>query len=230
MSWSVIIVTPASVAGSWTPRSHDLAQQALGLPLQGQDVGADVVEGAEGLGLVEVAGEADFVAGLDGGRDVPCVGRVGQHLSAEEGLDAAFFQERHLLGVAEVGVGLVLDDGGPAVDGGGEEAAQGVGVEGFLVDLLDYGRRGLGARTLLPQRLDLPGVVGSFGVDALQSQGPLDGDLAVAEGLIGEYLGLLGVLEGEEGVADAADVHVGQLAVLVAEVLCGGAGTTEWRR
>ena len=56
-------------------------------------------------------------------------------------------QERHLLGVAEVGVGLVLDDGGPAVEGGGEEAAQGVGVEGFLVDPLDYGRRGLGART-----------------------------------------------------------------------------------
>ena len=39
---------------------------------------------------------------------------------------------------------------------------------------------------------------------------------------MGKYLGLLGVLEGEEGVADEPDVHVGKLAVLVAEVLAQG--------
>ena len=36
-----------------------------GLVLKGVDVGPDLVRGAQGLGLVEVAGEADFVAGLD---------------------------------------------------------------------------------------------------------------------------------------------------------------------
>ena len=34
------------------------------------------------------------------------------------------FQERHLLGVTEGGVRLVLDDGGLALDGSGEEAAE----------------------------------------------------------------------------------------------------------
>ena len=50
----------------------------------------------------------------------------------------------------------------------------------------------------------------------------LKGDLAVAEGLVGEYLRLLGVLEGEEVVADAPDVVGRQLAVLVAQVLAQG--------
>ena len=36
---------------------------------KGVDVGPDVVRGAQGLGLVEVAGEADLVAGLDAGSD-----------------------------------------------------------------------------------------------------------------------------------------------------------------
>ena len=151
--------------------THDFAQEAVGFALQGQDVGADVVEGAEGLGLVEVAGEADFVAGPEGGRDVPSVGGVGEDLAAEEGFDAAVFKERHLLGVAEVGVGLVLDDGGPAVDGGGEEAAQRIGLDGSLMNPLDDGRRGLGADALFPQSLDLLGGVCPFEVDALKSQG-----------------------------------------------------------
>ena len=43
--------------------------------LKGVDVGPDLVRGAQGLGLVEAAGEADLVAGLDAGRidDVPKV-------------------------------------------------------------------------------------------------------------------------------------------------------------
>ena len=70
------------------------------------------------LGLVEVAGEADFVADLDAGRVVPGVGGVRQHLAPDERLDAALFEKRHLLGVAKVGVRLVLDDTTLAVDGG----------------------------------------------------------------------------------------------------------------
>ena len=70
------------------------------------------------MGLVEIAGEADFVAGLDAGLHVPGVRGVGEHLALEEGLDAAVFQERYLLGIPQVRVGLVLDDGLLAVDGG----------------------------------------------------------------------------------------------------------------
>jgi hypothetical protein len=58
----------------------------------------------------------------------PGVRRVGQHLAADEGFDAAFLQQRHLLGVAQVGVGFVLDDAGFAGDVGVVQAAQRVGV------------------------------------------------------------------------------------------------------
>ena len=93
-----------------------------------------------------MAGEADLVADLGGVFLDPRVGRVGQHLAADEGFDAAVFQQRHLLGVAQVGVGLVLDDGGLAVHGRLEQAAQrvGLGLAG-LVHLGDDGRRGLDA-------------------------------------------------------------------------------------
>ncbi len=52
-----------------------------------------------------------------------------------------------------------------------------------------------------------------------QAQRPLDRHLPVAEGGVGEDLRLLGLLEVEEGVADALDVLVGELAVLLAQVL-----------
>ena len=92
-------------------------QQPLGLLLDGEDVGADLFQRAQRLRLVEVPREADLVADLGGVFLDPRIGRVGQHLAADEGLDAALFQQRHLLGVAQVGVGLVLDDGGLAVHG-----------------------------------------------------------------------------------------------------------------
>ena len=81
---------------------NQLRQQSFRLPLQCQYISAYVLQRAEGLWLIEVPGEADLVAYLDAGRDVPCVGRVGQDLAPQEGLDAALFKERHLLGVAEV--------------------------------------------------------------------------------------------------------------------------------
>lgn len=102
----------------------DLPQQPLGLPLQRQDVGADLLQCAERLGLVEVAGEADLVAGLDAFGVVPGVGGVGQDLAFEEGLDAALFQERDLFGVAQVAVGLVFDYRRPAFDNRGEKPPQ----------------------------------------------------------------------------------------------------------
>ena len=104
-------------------------------------------------------GEADLVACLDGGRDVPCVGGVGEDLASDEGLDAALLEERDLLGVAEVGVGLVLDDGGRALDCCGKETADGIGLR-VPVDFPDDRRGGLGAFGRLPQLLDLPGLVG----------------------------------------------------------------------
>ena len=73
---------------------------------------------------------------------------MGQHLAAEEGLDAAVFQQRHLLGVAQVGVGLVLDDARLAVDRRREQAAQRVGLgRALLVDLPDDRRRVVSSRS-----------------------------------------------------------------------------------
>ena len=160
------------------------------------------------LGLVEVAGEADLVANLEAVGRIPGVRRVGQDLAAEERLDAALLGQRDLLGVAEVGVRLVLDDGWLTVDRGREEAAEGVRGDISLVDFPDDGRRGLRALDLFLERLDLLGRIDAFGVDALDPERPLDGDLPVAEGLVGEYLRLLRLLEGQEGVADAPDVLV----------------------
>jgi hypothetical protein len=92
--------------------SKQTIQQPLGFLLDGEDVGADLLQRAQRLRLVEVPREADLVADLGGVFLDPGVGRVGQHLAADEGLDAAFFEQRHLLGVAQVGVGLVFDDAG----------------------------------------------------------------------------------------------------------------------
>ena len=102
--------------GSCRRSFRDLGEQALGLLLQREDVGADLGEGAELGRLVEVAGEADFVADLGVGLDDPGVGRVGQDFAADEGFDAAFLQQRDLLEVAQLAVGLVFDDAGLAVD------------------------------------------------------------------------------------------------------------------
>jgi hypothetical protein len=74
-------------------------EQALGFLFHGENVGADGVQGAEGLRLVEVAGEADFVADLGGVFLNPGIGRVGQDFAADESLDAAGFEEGDLLGV-----------------------------------------------------------------------------------------------------------------------------------
>lgn len=76
----------------------------------------------------------------------PGIRRVGQHLAADESrytivLWAAVFEERHLLGVAQIGVRLVLDDGRLAVHHRLEQAVQrvGFGLAG-LVHLGNHGR------------------------------------------------------------------------------------------
>ena len=50
------------------------------------------MRGAQGLGLVEVAGEADLVAGFDAGGVVPGVGRVGKDFAAQKAFDAALLR------------------------------------------------------------------------------------------------------------------------------------------
>src|SRR5207247_1705754 len=87
-------------------RAQDLREKALCLLLQSDDVRPDLLKSPQRLRLVEKAGEADLVTGLDALRVVPGIGSVGQHLTTDERLDAARFQQRHLLGVAQVAVGL----------------------------------------------------------------------------------------------------------------------------
>ena len=180
--------------------------------------------------LVEVAGEADLVADLHAVGLVPGVGGVGQSLAPQEGVDAAGLLQRDLLGIAQVGVRLVLHHGGPAVDGGREPAAQGVSSRASLVDFLDDGRRVLAALAVLFELLEFGGLVDAVGVGALDAQRPLDRDLPVAEGGVVENLALLALLEVKEGVTDTGDVVLRQLAVLLAQVLAQGLGTTAWHR
>ena len=128
----------ASCRGSF----RDFVEQAFGLLLQRENIGGDLAEGAELGRLVEVAGEADFVADLGVGINEPRVRCVGQDFAPDEGFDAAFLQQRNLLEVAEFGVGLVFHDAGLAADLGLEQAAQGVGLglAGFVDFLDDAGR------------------------------------------------------------------------------------------
>ena len=51
----------------------DLGEQAVRFGFQGADVGGDLREGPQGLGFVEVAGEADLVPDLDAARVDPGV-------------------------------------------------------------------------------------------------------------------------------------------------------------
>ena len=88
-----------------------------------------------------------------------------------------------------------------------------------LVDLPDDRRRGLAALASLLELPDLGGLVGTVGVGSCNAKGPLDRHLPVAEGGVVEDLALIGLLEGEEGVADAGDVLLAELAVLLAQVL-----------
>ena len=138
--------------------------------------------------------------------------------------------QRDLLGVAQVGVRLVLHHGGPAVDGGREPAAQRVGFGASLVDLSDDRWSAFAPLAVLFQLLEFGGLVDAVGVGALEAQRPLDRDLPIAEGGVVENLALLGLLEVEEGVTDAGDVVLAQLAVLLAQVLAQGLGTTAWHR
>ena len=62
-----------------------------------------------------------------------------EHLAAQESLDAAVFQQRNLLGVPQVGIGLVLDRGGLVVDRGREQAAERIGCWALLVIFLMTG-------------------------------------------------------------------------------------------
>ena len=127
---------------------YDLAQQPFGFFLNGQNVGADLFERAQRLRLVEVPREADLVADLGGVFLDPGIGRVGQHLAADEGLDAAVFEQRNLLGVAQIGVGLVFDVRVSCRLRASRSGHARVGRRlARLVDLGDDGRRGLDAPT-----------------------------------------------------------------------------------
>jgi hypothetical protein len=87
------------------------------------------------------------------------------------------------------------------------------------VDLSDDGWGRLVAFCGLLEGFNLLRRIGTIRVDALDPQRPLDGHFPIAKSCVRKDLGLLRLLELEEGIADAMDVLLGQLAVLLAEVL-----------
>ena len=120
----------------------------------------------------------------------------------------------------KISVGLVLHDGRLAVDGGCEPAAQRIGVGASLVNLPDDRRRGLAALATLLQLLDLGGFVGAVGVCPVDSQRALDRHLPVAERRRCRRSCSVSVSSNaRKRVADAGDVLLAELAVLLAQVL-----------
>jgi len=109
---------------------RDFAQQPVGFLLQRENVAANLRQRTEWFGFVEVAGEADFVADLGGVLLHPSIRRVGQDFAADEGLDAAFFEKRNLLAVAQVGIRFVFDDTLFPIDGDFVKAVQRIGLGG----------------------------------------------------------------------------------------------------
>ena len=86
------------------------------------------------------------------------------------------------------------------------------------MDPLDGGCGVFVALAFLPEFADLGGFIDPFGFCSCYAQRALDGDLPVAEGGVGEDLGLFGFLERRERLGDVVDVVLGQFAVLLAEV------------
>src|SRR5690349_8865115 len=90
--------------------SDYLLQQPFRFLLQSTDIRTDLVKGAQHRRLVEMAGEADFVADL-GGVDIdPGVRGIGANFPVEEGFNSSLFQKRHLFGVPQFRIGLVFDN------------------------------------------------------------------------------------------------------------------------
>ena len=91
--------------------------------------------------LVEMAGEANFVADFGVGLDDPSIGRVGQNFTADEGFDSALLQQRDLL-EARSSLSGSYSRTSLASTSAWEQAAKrfGLGLAG-LVDFLDDGRR-----------------------------------------------------------------------------------------
>ena len=83
------------------------------------------------------------------------------------------------------------------------------------MDLPDDGRCVLSPCAALLQRLDVGGLVDPVWVGTLDAQWPVDRHLPVAKRRVVEDLALLGLLEGEERIADAVDVLFAELAVLL---------------
>ena len=95
----------------------------------------------------EVSGEGNLVSDLRLGGVYPGIRHVRQDLPPEERFDAAFFEQRHLLGVAQAGIRLVFHHRGSAVALTFVEAIKRVrrGLSG-LADLPDDRRGGLVGR------------------------------------------------------------------------------------
>ena len=77
-------------------------------------------------------GEADFVADLGFSGVQPGVSRIGEHFAIKKGFNAAGFEKWDLFGVAQFGVGFVLDQGLFSFDRYVVETVDGIGFSSFV--------------------------------------------------------------------------------------------------
>ena len=115
----------------------------------------------------------------------PRIRRVGARFALEKARDAARFEQRHLLGVAQVRVRLIFDEARRAVDVARKQAMQRIGLAA-RVDFFDDRRSGVIGAACGEQRLDFLGGVSAVRLDAGEPQRPLHRDFPIAEGRVGE--------------------------------------------
>src|SRR5437899_1784657 len=84
------------------------SQQTFGLLFDSEDIGADFVQRSQGLRLVEVPREADFIPDLGFALSDPGIGCVGKNLAPDKRFAPAFLQQRNLFSIPQIGVRLVL--------------------------------------------------------------------------------------------------------------------------
>ena len=194
--------------------------------MQSQDVCPYLFCGADRLGPVEVASEADLVPD-----SLPC--RLGTRHRAAWGKTS----RRRKDSMPPSSVSGICSASRKATSGSysttterpeinrSKRPRSGTGMVPSLVDLPNHRRRIKVGAVLLLQRPDFSWLVGSVGVDSFDAKGSCSPSLLLyPKSALSKDLALFGLLEGQEGFTDAGNVLLRQFAILLSQVL------SEWMK